>query len=95
MLINRIPKLILEGSFRGWPARKPRNRWESKVWKNAQKFLNRKNWRATVRYSSDWRKKTRESMARKWVEETKEERGGGEGPPLPSPYHTHKNSILV
>jgi hypothetical protein len=91
MLVNRIPKRILEGSFRGWPARKPRNGWEVKIWKNAKKFLNTKNWRAAARRSSDWRKKTGESMARKWVEEIKEER---EGPPLPLPYTQKFNSYI-
>lgn len=93
MLVNRIPKWILEGSFRGWPARKRRNRWEAKVWKNAERFLNTKNWHAAARHSSDWRKKTGESMARKWAEETKEERGGG-GPPLPLPYTQKFNSSV-
>ena len=88
MFVNRIPKWILEGNFRGQPATKPRNGWEAKVWKNAKKFLNTKNWHAATRHSSDWRKKTGESMARKWAEETKKERegGGGKGPPLPLPY---------
>lgn len=90
MLVNKIPKWILGGSFRGWPARKTRNRWEAKVWKNVPKFLNTKNWRAAATHSSEWRKKIGESMARKWVEETKEERG--EGPPLP---YTQKFNSFV
>lgn len=74
----------------------PRNRWEAKVWNNVNKLLNTKNWHAAATHSSDWRKKTGESMARKWTEETEEEKGGGgggEGPPLPC--HTHKNAVLV
>jgi hypothetical protein len=63
------------------------------MWKNAKKFLNTKNWHAAARHSSDWRKKTGESMARKWVEEIKEEREGEEA--LPSlPYTQKFNSCI-
>jgi len=49
---------------------------------------------AAARHSSDWKKETGESMARKWAEETKEERGGGEGPPLPLPLTQKFNSSV-
>jgi hypothetical protein len=65
---HRIPKKVLGSCFAGGrPLRRPRNRWEDVIQRDAANLLQIRNWKATARDKEEWRKKVGEVMARKWA----------------------------
>jgi hypothetical protein len=61
---HRIPKKVLRSCFGGGrPVRRPRNRWEDAIQRDAASLLRIWNWRAAARDREEWRKKVGEAMA--------------------------------
>jgi hypothetical protein len=66
---HRSPKEVLGSCFEGKrPARRPRNRREDVLQRDAANLLRIRNWKAVAR-DKEWRKKVGEAMARKRAEE--------------------------
>jgi hypothetical protein len=66
---HRIPKKVLGSCFGGGrPVRRPRNRWEDVIQRDAANLLRIRNWKAAAGDKEEWRKKVGEEMARKRAE---------------------------